>query len=123
MAHGGAPQGDCTLRSKCTPQKPTTNPLGKPYGNGDPDVDNWEVTFLRGGGWVPPEQPFQPPAPAQPDEGWEPRGQPPWPPAPVQPVDDIGHLNNTLAMGLQLGTLQINTFSGDAMPGKNGGVV
>ena len=46
-------------------------------GNGDPDADDQEVTFLRGGGWVPPEQPFQPPAPAQPDGGWEPRGQPP----------------------------------------------
>ena len=22
-------------------------------GNGDPDVDDLEITFLRGGGWVP----------------------------------------------------------------------
>ena len=54
-------------------------------GNGDPDADDWEVIFLRGGGWVPLEKQFQPPAPTQSDGGWEP---------------------------------QINTFSGDAMPGK-----
>ena len=33
-------------------------------GNGDPDADDWEVTFPRGERQVPPEQPFQPPAPA-----------------------------------------------------------
>ena len=75
---------------------------GNPVGKGDPDADNWEVTFLRGGRWVALEQPFQPPAPAQPDGGWEPRGQPPQLPAPVQPDEDVGHLINTLAMGLQL---------------------
>ena len=58
------------------PGTPTTL-WGKPVGNGDPDADDWEVTFPRGGGWAPPDQPFQPPAPAQPDGGWEPRGQPP----------------------------------------------
>ena len=47
-----------------------------------------------------PEQPFQPPAPAQLDGGWEARGQPPHPPAPVQPDEDVGHLINTLATGL-----------------------
>ena len=40
------------------------------------------------------------------------------PPAPIQPNEDVGHLINTLAMGLQLSTPQINTFSSDAMPGK-----
>ena len=40
------------------------------------------------------------------------------PPAPVQPDEDVGHLINTLAMRLQLGTPQINTFSDDAMPCK-----
>ena len=44
-------------------------------------------------------------------------------PAPVQPNKDMGHLINTLAMGLQLGTPWINTFSGNTMPGKNRGVV
>ena len=40
------------------------------------------------------------------------------PPAPVQPNEDVGCLINTLAIGLQLGTPHINTFSGNAMPGK-----
>ena len=31
---------------------------------------------------------------------------------------DIGHLINTLELGLHLGTPRINTFSGKAMPGK-----
>ena len=87
-------------------------------GNGDPDVDDWEVTFLRWGGWVPPEQPLWHPAPTQPDGGWEPRGQLPCPPAPIQPGEVMGHLINTLAMGLQLGTPHINTFSSNATPGK-----
>ena len=78
----------------------------------------WEVTFPRRGGWVPPEQPFWPPAPTKPDGGWEPREQPPHPPAPVQPNEDVRHLINTLATGLQCGTPHINTFSGNAMPGK-----
>ena len=30
----------------------------------------------------------------------------------------MGHLINTLALGLCLGTLRINTFNGKAMPGK-----
>ena len=37
-----------------SPQTSWENPMG----NEDPDVDDWEVTFLRGGGWVLPEQPF-----------------------------------------------------------------
>ena len=67
------------------PRNPPQTPWGNPMGNGDPDVDDQEVTFLRGGGWVPLEQPFWPPTHAQPDGGWVPRGQPPCPPAPVQP--------------------------------------
>ena len=39
-------------------------------------------------------------------------------PEPVQLDEDVGCLINTLATGLQLGTPQINTFSGDTMPGK-----
>ena len=47
-----------------------------------------------------------------------PLGPPPQPlrPAPANP--DVGHLINTLALGLHLGTPRINTFSGKAMPGK-----
>ena len=45
-------------------------------------------------------------------------GNPEDPPAPIQPNEDVGHLINMLAMGLWLGTPQINTFSGEATPGK-----
>ena len=65
-----------------------------------------------------PEQPFWPPAAAQQDGGWEPRGHPPHSSAPVQPNEDVGHLINTLAMGLWLSTPWANTFNGKAMPGK-----
>ena len=101
-----------------SPRDPLPTPGGDPVGNGDPNVDDWEVTFLRGGGWEPTGQLLQPLAPIQPDGGWGPRGQPPQPPAPTQPDEDIGCLINTLAMGLQLGTPHINTFSGEPMPGK-----
>ena len=61
------------MRAVCAPQNPPQTPRGNPMRNGVPDPNDQEVTFLRGGGWVPPEQPFQPPAPAQPDGGCEPR--------------------------------------------------
>ena len=70
------------------------------------------------GGWVPPRQPFQPPAPTWTDEGWAPQEPPPQPPTPAQPNADVGHLINTLASGLHLGTLRINTFRSKSMPGK-----
>ena len=70
-----------------------------PAGDGDPAVDDEEVTCEKG-------------------EGVGPRGQPPEPTGPTQPDEDIGCLINTLATGLQLGTLRINTFSGKAMLGK-----
>ena len=64
-------------------------------------------------------QPFQPPAPTWPDRGWAPWGPPPQPLAPAQPNADVGYLINTLASGLCLGMLRINTFSGEAMLGEN----
>ena len=67
------------LRAECTPRNPPQTPWGNPMENGVPNVDDQGVTFLRGEGWVPPEQPFQTPAPAQPDGAWRPRGQPPHP--------------------------------------------
>ena len=97
--HGGPPEGGSSQGTKFTPRDPLPVPWGNPVGNGDPDVDDQEVTFLRGGGWGS-------------------RGQPPWPPAPTQPDEDVGHLINTLATRLQLGTPHINTFSGKAMLGK-----
>ena len=100
------------------PSNPQPTPWGKPSGSDNSNEDNQEVTFPRGGGWVPLRQPSPTPAPVQPDRGWVPQRSPPQPlrPAPADP--DVGHLINTLAMGLHLGTHRINTFSGEAMPGK-----
>ena len=53
----------------------------------------------------------------RPDGGWV----PPTPPQPLRSAladPDVGHLLNTLASGLLLGTPRINTFNGKAMPGK-----
>ena len=82
-----------------TPRDPLPTPWGNLVGNRDPDVDDQEVTFLRGG-------------------RWEPQGPQPQPPAPIQPNEDVGCLINTLATGLHLGTPHINTFSGEATLGK-----
>ena len=117
-----------------------------PACSGYPDADDQEVTFLRGGGWVPPGQPFQPPAPTQPVGGLAPQGPPPQgvpngqpfqPPAPTRPDGawapqgpppqsltpaqlnaDVRCFITTLASGLHLGMPRINTFSSEAMPGK-----
>ena len=35
------------------PQGPSIGPLGTPAGDGDPNVADEEVTFLRGRGWEP----------------------------------------------------------------------
>ena len=121
-------------------------PWGNPAGSGDPNANDQEVTFPRGGGWVPLGQPFQPPAPTQPDGGWAPLGPPPqgvplgqpfqppaltWPDGgwapqgpppqtltPAQPNADVGCLINMLAAGLCLGMPRINIFSSKATPGK-----
>ena len=47
-----------------------------------------------------------------------PPGPPPQPLRPALADPDVGCLINTLALGLCLGTPRINTFSGEAMPGK-----
>ena len=50
---------EVTLRElNIPPRDPPPIPWGNPVGNGDPDVDDWEVTFPRGRGWEPPEQPL-----------------------------------------------------------------
>ena len=102
------------------PQQPCTNSLwGHPSGSGNTKDGDWEVTFLRGGGLVPPGQPSTSAYPCmQPDGGWVPQGPPPLPPLPAQLTPDTGHLINTLALGLRLGTPRINSFSGKATPGK-----
>ena len=90
--------------------------LGKSSGSSNPNGDALEVTFPRGGGWAPPSWPSS--APAWPDGGWVPQGPPPQAPRPAAANPDVGHLINTLALGLLLGTPRINTFSGEATPGK-----
>ena len=107
-----------------TPPSPPPMPWENPQGNQSPSQDDQEVTFLRGVGWVPLDNPqtlrqlFQPQAPAQPDRGWVPQGPPPPAPTPAQPNADVGHLINTLTSGLHLGTPRMNTFSSKAMPAR-----
>ena len=100
------------------PRSPPPMPWGHPSGSGNPKEGDQEVTFPRGGGWVPLGQPSPSSTPVQPDGGWVPQGPPPQPPLPAQPDPDIGHLINTLISSLHLGTPRINTFSGKATPGK-----
>ena len=44
-----------------THRDPPPTPRENPVQNGDPDVDDWKVTFPRGGAGVLPEQPLWPP--------------------------------------------------------------
>ena len=50
-------------------RSPPPTPLGNPVGNRHPNSDDQEVTFLRGEGGFPQDQPFQPAGTAQPDRG------------------------------------------------------
>ena len=62
-AHGGSLLGGHSQRAACTPWDSPPTHWGNPVGNRDPIVDDWEITFLRGGGWEPLEQPLWPTAP------------------------------------------------------------
>ena len=105
----------CKLHAPPSNTQPTA--WGKPSGSGNYQEDDLEVTFPREGGWDPPGQLPPTPAPVQPDGGWVPPPPPqPQRPAPADP--DVGHLINTLASGLHLGTPRINPFSGKAMLDK-----
>ena len=73
-------------------------PWGNLVGNGDPNEDDCEVTFLRGEGGTHRSTSSTP--------------------ATTQSNEDVGHLINMLAMGLQLSTPHINTFSSEAMSSK-----
>ena len=101
---------EITLHKLHAPPNPQPTPWGEPSGNGNLKGDDPEVTFPRGGRWVPLRQPS--PALAKPGGRWVPQEPPPQPlrPAPTNP--DVGHLINTLASGLHLGTPRINIFSG-----------
>ena len=77
-----------------------------------------EVTFPKVGGWVPPRQ-------SSPDSSssmtrWRmgSSGTTSSAPKACSSKSGLGCLINTLASGLCLGTPRINTFSGEAMPGK-----
>ena len=59
------------------PRSPPPTPGGHPLGSGNPSEDEQEVTFLRGGGWVPPGQTSPSPVSTQPDGWWIPLGPPP----------------------------------------------
>ena len=56
------------------PSNPQPTPWGEPSGSSNFNGDDQEVTFPRGGGWVPQRQPSPALAPAQPDGGWVPQG-------------------------------------------------
>ena len=97
-------------------QRPPPTPWGNPAESGDPDADDQEVTFLRGVGYPRTTIPTSCSHMAR----WR-MGSPgttPQPPTPAQPNVGMGHLINTLASGLHLGTLRIHTFSCKATPGK-----
>ena len=99
-------------------QKPTTNTLGKSYGKCG-SWCGWLGGHLSERGRVgSPWATILTSCPCTTRWGLQSRGQPPCPPAPIQPDEDVGCLINSLAMGLWLSTPQINTFSGNAMPGK-----
>ena len=100
------------------PSNPQTTPWGKHSGSSNFNEDDQEVTFPRGGGWVPPGQPSPTPAPVQPDGRWVPPRPPPQPLRPALADPDVGHLINTLVLGLHLGNPRINTFSGEATSSK-----
>ena len=61
------------------PSNPQPTPWGKPSGSSNFNEDDQEVTFPRGGGWVPPGQQSPTPGLVQPDGGWAPLGPPPQP--------------------------------------------
>ena len=106
----------------CEQHAPASNPQPTPWGEtsggSNFDEDDPEVTFPRGGGWVPLRQPSPTPAPARPDGGWVPAETPLQPLRPAPANLDMGHLINTLALGLHLVAPRIKTFSGEATPGK-----
>ena len=97
------------------PSNPQPTPWGEPSGKGNTNGDDPEVTFPRGEGGFPKGNHLQLQLQHNQVEGgflrnhllslwgllWQ-----------------IQHLINTLALGLHLGTPRINTFSGEAMPGK-----
>ena len=98
-AYGGSLLGGHSLRAECSPRDPPLTPWGNPVGNRDPDVDDQEVTFPRGGGWFLWSTHFDL-LPLHNQMEGEPGGQPLHPQASIQPNEDIGHLINMLAMGL-----------------------
>ena len=55
------------------PRSPPPIPWGHPSWSGNPNADDQEVTFLRGGGCITPGQSSPSPTLAQPDGGWVPQ--------------------------------------------------
>ena len=102
--HGGSLSGDCT--SNAPPSNPQPTPWGKPSGSGNFNEDDMEVTFPRGGGWVPLRQPSPTPALVQPDWGWVPQGPPPQPLRPALADPGCGASNKHTSIGFALGNPQ-----------------
>ena len=78
--------------------KSTQGSLRIPGGSGEGNMDNGEVGLRRGG--------------METSEAMQQSASPP------QADPDVGHLLSMLAASLRMGTPRINTFSGDAIPGK-----
>ena len=101
------------------PRSPPSRPWENPLGNRNPNQDDQEVTFLRGGGWALLDNP-------KPQDNhsnhktcmarWRmgSTGTTSSTLTPVQPNADVGCLINTLTSGLHLGTPRIDTFSSKA---------
>ena len=99
------------------PSNPQPTPWGEPSGSSNPNGDDQEVTFPRGGGGFPQaNHPISCPSLTRWRVGSS--GSPPQPPRPAPANPDVGCLISNLALGLHLGTPRTNTFSGEAMPGK-----
>ena len=112
-AYGGTLHGGIALwELNAPPRNPSPDTLGKSYGK----WGSWcrwpsRSPFWEWEEWVPPELTTSTSCPCT--TRWRVGAQRTTssPPAHIQPDEDVGCLINTLAMGLWLGTPQINTFS------------
>ena len=82
-------------RVECVPWDPPLGQWRAPTGDGDPNVEDEEVTFQGGMGTQQANTTTH---------------------KPPHTEENVGHLLSTLATGLRLGTPRINTYSGNATP-------
>ena len=105
------------MRSKCAPSSPPPNTWVCPLGVGTQRRITRRSPFQEGEGGVHRGNPLHFQSPSDQLER-VPSGPPLQVPCPVHSGSDMGQLITALASGLCLGTLKINTFSGDVIPGK-----